>query len=107
VPTPGRPDNPGHVPSTTKEDEVSEVVSLQKRKAIRLKGQAKIKLYQRVYKRDHGCCVECGAWIPPGTIPHHIIFKSQGGEDTEENLEMRCPVCHGKAHGINVKEELC
>jgi 5-methylcytosine-specific restriction endonuclease McrA len=78
-----------------------------KRKALRLKGKKLIELYRRVYEKSNGRCVECGTWIPPGTIPHHIIFKSQGGEDTEENLEMRCPVCHGKAHGINVKEELC
>ena len=84
-------------------EEVSE--GLPKRKAVRLKGKKLIELYKAVYIRDGGCCVECDTWIPPGTIPHHIVFKSQGGSDIMDNLEMRCPGCHGRAHGINVKEE--
>jgi len=31
--------------------------------------------------------------------PHHIIFKSQGGDDTPENLINLCRNCHDKAHG--------
>lgn len=67
---------------------MSEAVPLEKRKAIRLKGRKLIELYRAVYERDGGCCVNCGAAIPEGTIPHHIIHKSLGGEDTMENMEM-------------------
>lgn len=65
---------------------------------IRLKGKAKIALYRAVYDRDGGFCQKCGQWIEPGVIPHHIIFKSQGGSDTMENLEMLCQNCHYKIH---------
>ena len=35
--------------------------------------------------------------------PHHIIFKSQGGDDTAENLITLCLGCHSAAHGITLK----
>ena len=69
-----------------------------KTKPVRLKGHKLIELYQRVYDKSGGCCVECGRWVEPGTIPHHIQHKSQGGEDTEENLELLCIQCHDKRH---------
>lgn len=30
--------------------------------------------------------------------PHHIVFKSQGGDDTAENLVLLCKVCHRFMH---------
>ncbi len=69
-----------------------------KQMTIRLKGKAKIALYKAVYDRDGGCCVRCKRWIEPGSIPHHIIRKSQGGEDTMDNLETLCMECHYKEH---------
>ena len=70
-----------------------------KHKAIRLKGKKLIALYEAVYERDGGICQKCKKnWIEPGTIPHHKILKSQGGEDTKENLEMRCLECHDVEH---------
>ena len=69
-----------------------------KQKPIRLKGRKKIKLFEEVYDRDRGLCVECGKWIEPGNIPHHIVKKSQGGEDTLENLQMLCMEHHSKHH---------
>jgi 5-methylcytosine-specific restriction endonuclease McrA len=43
-------------------------------------------------------CELCDRWqdIDP---PHHIIFKSQGGDDTPENLISLCRDCHNDAHG--------
>ena len=68
-------------------------------KPIRLKGKKLHDLYNDVYKRDGECCVECHKWIEPGNIPHHIVKKSQGGEDTLENLEMLCIYpCHYRKH---------
>ena len=83
---------------------MSETVPLQKRKTLRLKGRKLIELYRAVYERDGGCCVYCGKWIEPGTIPHHKVKKSQGGSDTLDNLEMCCTVCHGKEHHLNIIE---
>jgi len=69
-----------------------------KPKTFRLKGKKLISLYLKVWERDNGCCVECGTPIEIGTIPHHIIHKSQGGADVMENLEMLCLKCHTGKH---------
>jgi 5-methylcytosine-specific restriction endonuclease McrA len=68
-----------------------------KHKPLRLKGKRLIALYEAVYERDGGRC-KCGRFIEPGTPPHHKIHKSQGGEDTMENLEMKCIYCHDEEH---------
>ena len=73
-----------------------------KHKAIRLKGKKLHALYDAVYARDEGRCVRCRSWVEPGTPPHHIVFRSQGGSDTMENLELLCPAHHVKAHGIKI-----
>jgi len=53
--------------------------------------------------RDNFRCVECHRYLrdidgcfPP---PHHIKFKSQGGKDKTENMELLCLKCHDKKHG--------
>ena len=79
-------------------------MKVQKRSPVRLKG-AKLKaLILSVLERDNYTCQgeKC-----PGKFaldsPHHIIFKSQGGSDTEDNLITLCRYCHGKRHGITYK----
>lgn len=68
---------------------------IEKHKPLRLKGKKKLDLYRAVAERDGNRCVSCNQYIEPGTIPHHRIRKSQGGEDTMENLEMLCAEnCH-------------
>ena len=69
-----------------------------KPKPIRLKGKRLHTLYNAVYKRDNGLCVDCGKWVEKGTPPHHIVFKSQGGSDTMDNLKTVCMDCHFKYH---------
>ena len=69
-----------------------------KHKAKRLKGKALKALHKAVYERDNGLCQKCGAWVKPGTPAHHKIHKSQGGDDTMENLEMMCMICHDEEH---------
>ncbi|NQU04256.1 MAG: HNH endonuclease [Syntrophaceae bacterium] len=83
-----------------------------KQKAVRLKGTAYKKLQISVLKRDHFFChgwiefdnksFRCG--VPVDGPPHHIIFRSQGGPDTMENMITLCKKCHAKAHGITIKE---
>jgi HNH endonuclease len=34
----------------------------------------------------------------PGTDPHHVQFRSQGGDDTPENLLWLCRLCHDGIH---------
>lgn len=68
-----------------------------KHKPLRLKGQRLHQLYTKVYNRDNGLC-GCGKWVEPGTPPHHIIPRSQGGEDIEDNLITICFDCHDQIH---------
>jgi 5-methylcytosine-specific restriction endonuclease McrA len=73
-----------------------------KKKPIRLKGERLRRLQQSVLERDNYSCQ--GGSCPGGfpiDKPHHIKFKSQGGEDTMENLITLCRHCHGQKHGIN------
>ena len=69
-----------------------------KKKRIRLKGKKLQELYLSVWERDGGVCQKCGKWVEPGTIPHHIQFRSQGGGDTLDNLELLCMECHYRRH---------
>jgi 5-methylcytosine-specific restriction endonuclease McrA len=73
----------------------------------RLTGKALAELNDRIYHRDGGRCVLCGALVPYGTKFHHIKFKSQGGGDTIDNGATLCQTgnnCHGQAHGPKAKE---
>ena len=72
-----------------------------KTKRIRLKGKKLYDLYERVFERDNYTCQnpDCPGGWQLDKAPHHVIFKSQGGSDTEENLLTLCLYCHGKAHG--------
>ncbi len=59
-------------------------------------------LFQEIIEEyDHTCQGEnCPGGFPLDD-PHHIIFKSQGGDDTKENLILLCRFCHGRYHGTN------
>ncbi len=47
----------------------------------------------RVGKRDHGRCQFPGCECSASSL-HHIIFRSQGGRNDEENLVSLCPYHH-------------
>lgn len=55
------------------------------------------KLVKQVYKRDGYKCVKCG--LRQNLTPHHVIFRSHGGEDSLENLITLCIECHNGVHG--------
>lgn len=73
-------------------------------KRVRLKGKKLYDLYEDVFERDNWKCQgeNCPGYWPLDKAPHHIIFKSQGGPDTEENLITLCMYCHSKKHGVNL-----
>lgn len=65
-------------------------------KATSISPEVKIK----VFRRDKGCCVICGA---PGLPEAHYIRRSQGGLGIEQNIITLCRECHrefdeGKKH---------
>lgn len=54
------------------------------------------KVRQIVIKRDKSTCRLCQSHNMLEL--HHIVFKSHGGKDTEQNLITLCRACHTKAH---------
>ena len=38
----------------------------------------------------------------PGVDPHHVRFRSQGGDDVERNLLWLCRPCHDNVHAGRV-----
>jgi len=67
------------------------------------------KLCDKVFERDGYKCqgvekygFDCAT--PYEYIqPHHIIFRSKGGDDSYENLITMCWICHEEIHGNKVK----
>ena len=51
------------------------------------------KTKQRVYERDMGACIFCGA---PGLPEAHVVPRSHGGLGCEENIVTVCRTCHDK-----------
>ena len=76
---------------------------MQKEKQIRLSRYMLKKLQKEVLIRDNFICQAPGCGVYSESPPHHIIFLSQGGSDTAENLITLCPKCHAKKHGITIK----
>lgn len=63
------------------------------------------KVYTQVRERDLWRCRACGK--AELLEVHHITFRSQGGEDTLENLITLCKHHHMAAHRYEIsKEEL-
>ena len=46
---------------------------------------------QRVYERDKGRCIFCGA---PGLPEAHVISRAHGGMGSEQNIVTVCRNCH-------------
>jgi 5-methylcytosine-specific restriction endonuclease McrA len=55
-----------------------------------------LRLRRACFERDGWKCVHCGNRA--GLHPHHIIFKSQGGTDTLDNLMTVDWICHRAIH---------
>ncbi len=43
-------------------------------------------------------CDDCE--LRPGAHVHHVIFRSQSGDDKPENLAWLCQPCHDARHGL-------
>lgn len=53
-------------------------------------------LNRQCFERDGWKCVHCNNRA--GLHPHHIMFRSAGGEDTLDNLVTLCWKCHSAIH---------
>ena len=66
-----------------------------------------------VKKRAEGYCQLCGKKAPfsdqngePYLECHHLVWLSQGGEDSANNCVALCPNCHRKMHMVNDLNDL-
>ncbi len=67
-----------------------------KRPRIQLGPEAYQELCQQVLQRDGWRCQNCGS--PENLQVHHKKFRSQYGDDSEENLITLCASCHSAMH---------
>jgi 5-methylcytosine-specific restriction endonuclease McrA len=53
---------------------------------------------KRILVRDNWQCRQCGrvCGLPGEGHVDHIHRKSQGGDDSDSNLQVLCRLCHGK-----------
>lgn len=63
--------------------------------SLRLAPEAYEALKLSVFERDDWRCRYCG-WRRVHC--HHIVFRSDGGEDISSNLVTLCPTCHNAVH---------
>lgn len=61
------------------------------------RGKFSEKTIKAIGERDGWRCVRCGsAYIE--SVPHHVVYKSQGGKGTVDNGVTICRPCHDLAH---------
>jgi 5-methylcytosine-specific restriction endonuclease McrA len=80
---------------------VNRVVTTRARQ--RLDPESYEQLRQFVRRRDGWRCQHCGAMS--GLEVHHKEFRSQSGDDSEENLITPCTACHHETHRMRVKRQ--
>lgn len=68
---------------------------LKPRRGVAAKFSAKT--IKSIIERDNGQCVRCGSYYIE-SVPHHIIYRSQGGLGTVDNGATICRPCHDLAH---------
>lgn len=56
------------------------------------------KTIKEIFERDNYECVRCSRSWGLESVPHHIIFKSQGGTGEKRNGATVCLECHRLAH---------
>ena len=55
--------------------------------------------------RDGETCRCCGVWVGQCRHHHHIVYRSQRGTDSLDNLLVLCPRCHDAVHRHEVAIE--
>ncbi|MGN0946725.1 MAG: hypothetical protein ACI4N8_09565 [Megasphaera sp.] len=84
------------------------MATLAKKKRVHLTGRKAKEFYDKIYERDDGHCIWCGAPIEYGVKYHHEpcgIYRS----DEETKVVMLCPRCHFVRHHQEpaVAREVC
>ncbi len=63
---------------------------------LRLDAESYRALHRQVLERDHWRCQVCGRM--QNLQVHHLEFRSQSGNDEEQNLITLCAECHEQVH---------
>lgn len=80
-------------------------MELFKRPRIKLRPHEYRSLRDRVFKRDGYCCVICGQGS--NLHMHHVIYRSQQGDDREDNCVTLDYICHERVHtNRDIRERL-
>jgi 5-methylcytosine-specific restriction endonuclease McrA len=69
----------------------------QKRPRLQLDPELYEQLRKQVLRRDGWKCQICGT--RSNLEVHHKEFRSEGGDDSEQNLITLCVECHASYHG--------
>ena len=67
-----------------------------KKQPLRLASGPYAAIRHEILKRDGWHCQECGR--SHNLQVHHNLFRSHGGEDSEDNLITLCADCHRAKH---------
>ena len=67
-----------------------------KQPRIRLSDEAYAHLREQIFERDGWRCQGCGSSV--NLEVHHRRFRSQSGNDAEDNLITLCSRCHTDVH---------
>ncbi|WP_425437332.1 HNH endonuclease [Melghirimyces profundicolus] len=70
----------------------------------KLKGKRQL---LRLWREQKGICPVCNQKITQrtGWHSHHIIWRSMGGSDTQENRVLLHPNCHSQVHSQKLTVE--
>ena len=77
---------------------------LPKHPHLRLDLELYERLREQVLRRDDWRCQNCGS--RSNLEVHHKEFRSQGGDDSEQNLITLCAGCHSLLHRLNDRSTL-
>lgn len=73
------------------------------------KAQLRSANYRAAYERDGGRCRACNDRVIYGSTdafkrshPHHLRFRSKGGQDDTANLATLCAYCHALVHAYRL-----
>jgi len=74
-----------------------------KQRRLRLEGEAYKALARKVHRRDGWRCRNPECRSPRHLAAHHIVPRSRGGPDTEDNLITLCARCHSELHARRIR----
>lgn len=63
------------------------------------RGKFSAKTIKEIGERDNYQCVRCGSYHLEA-VPHHVVYRSQLGDNSKRNGVSICRNCHIEAHAL-------